>query len=236
MRGLQRGDHGLPTAAGQVHVEQDDVGEARGDPGDGRLDVLRLAYHVDAVPELGPDPGPEQGVIVNDEDPRLTCVWSTHFWLGSRFPAARGMVSDTSVPSPCVLRMAAEPPWRAIRARTESASPFRSPGTVSGSNPLPRSRTYSDTSVGSTSANSETTLAPDHFAALTVASPAAASSASRLSSRSQSPTVTASTGTPYLDSTSSWIFRTPAATVSSASASSSDRPSNSQERSSRSCI
>jgi len=43
---------------------------------------------------------------------------------------------------------------------------------------------------------SATTSAPDHFAALTVASRAAASSAPRSSSSSQSPTVTASTAIP----------------------------------------
>ena len=62
------------------------------------------------------------------------------------------------MPSPWTLRTVAEPPRRAIRACTDSASPFRSPGTAAGSNPRPRSRTNSDTSAGSTSAKSETTL------------------------------------------------------------------------------
>ena len=148
----------------------------------------------------------------------------------------RGIFSVTLVPSPGAVVTVAVPPRRVIRPCTDSARPLRSSGTASGSKPFPRSRTTIDTSPGSTSANSEMTPAPDHLAALTVASPAAASSAVRLSSRSQSPTVTASTGTPYLASTSCWIFRTPAATVSSSSASSGSRPSNSQDRSSRSCI
>ena len=106
------------------------------------------------------------------------------------------MCRDTSVPSPGTLRTVAEPPRRVTRARTDSARPFRSPGTAAGSKPQPRSRTNSETSAGSTSANKDTTWAPDHFAALTVASRAAASTASRLSSSSQSPTVMASTATP----------------------------------------
>ena len=139
------------------------------------------------------------------------------------------------VPSPSALTTLAVPPRRAIRPCTDSARPFRSPGTAEGSNPFPRSRTTIDTSSGSTSANSEITPAPDHFAAFTVASRAAASRAFRFSSSSQSPTVTASTGTPYRASTSCWICRTPAPNVMSSSASFGARPSNSQDRSSRSC-
>ena len=100
------------------------------------------------------------------------------------------------VPSPGALVTVAVPPRRVIRPCTDWASPLRSSGTDSGSKPFPRSRTTMDTSAGSTSANSEITPAPDHLAALTVASRAAASRALRFSSRSQSPTVTASTGTP----------------------------------------
>ena len=45
----------------------------------------------------------------------------------------------------------AVPPSRVSRPLTESRSPRRSSGTVSGSNPLPRSRTNTDTRSGSTS-------------------------------------------------------------------------------------
>src|SRR5262249_60184675 len=112
-----------------------------------------------APPQLAPAPGPEQAVVLTDEHPR-----PRHAWL--RVVAARGIVSDPSVPSPGALRTLARPPRRAIRARTDSARPFRSDGTAAGSNPLPRSRTNTDTSPGSTSANRETTVAPDHFTAL----------------------------------------------------------------------
>ena len=82
---------------------------------------------------------------------------------GWRSPAARGMVSDTSVPSPGTLRTVAVPPRRAIRAWMDWARPLRSAGTAAGSNPRPRSRTNSATWPGSTSAKIETTGAPDHF-------------------------------------------------------------------------
>src|SRR6266702_3775348 len=176
MRGLDRRDHRLAAAAWQVHVEQDDVGDAFGDQRDRRFHVLRLADDLDLVAELGPDPGTEHAMIVNEEDPRLaagrgtlargTLAGSTgargtgtrrgHARLGWRVPVARGIVSDTSVPSPRTLRIAAEPPRRAILARTDSASPFLSSGTAAGSKPCPRSRTNTDTRAGSTSANSET--------------------------------------------------------------------------------
>src|SRR6516165_1971175 len=207
MRRLDRLDHRLAAAAGQVHVEQHHVGQHRGDQLDRGLHVVRLAHHVDLPAELGADPGAEQAMVVDQDDPRGAHVrpagWAT----------ARGIFSDTLVPSPGAVLTVAVPPRRAIRPWMDSARPLRSSGTASGSKPCPRSRTTSDTSPGSTSANSEITLAPDHFAALTVASRAAASSAFRFSSSSQSPTVTASTGTPYLASTSRWICRTPNASV-----------------------
>ncbi len=146
----------------------------------------------------------------------------------------RGIVSVTFVPSPGADCTVASPPCRLIRPRMDSATPLRSPGTAAGSKPLPRSRTATLTLSGSTSANTEITAAPDHLAAFTVASLAAASSALRCSSSGQSPTVTTSTGTPCLASTSRWIWRTPSAS-DEASASPGARPSNSQERSSRSC-
>ena len=191
----------MAAAARQVHVEQDDVREAGGDPVNRGLDVLGLPHHLHLVAELGPDPGPEEGVVIDDEHARFAAyrpgtAGNGHARLGWRLTARRGMCRDTSVPSPGALRTVAEPPRRRIRAHTDSASPLRSPGTAAGSNPQPRSRTNSDTSAGSASANSDTSLAPDHFAALTVASRAAASTASRSSSSSQSPTVMASTVTP----------------------------------------
>src|SRR6478672_4581056 len=231
MRSLDRLHHGLAAATGQVHVEQHHVRQQLADQVDRGLHVVRLTDDLDLPAELSPDPGPEQPVVVDQHHPG---GFSAHVRPAGRL--LRGIFSVTLVPSPGAVVTVAVPPRRVIRPCTDSARPLRSSGTASGSKPFPRSRTTIDTSPGSTSANSEMTPASDHLAALTVASPAAASSAVRLSSRSQSPTVTASTGTPYLASTSCWSFRTPAATVSSSSAWSGSRPSNSQERSSRSCI
>ena len=70
MARLDRLHHGLPAAAGQVHVEQDDVGRAALDELDGRLHVVRLADDVDLAAQLRADPGPEQAVIVHDDDRR----------------------------------------------------------------------------------------------------------------------------------------------------------------------
>src|SRR6185437_15581556 len=162
--GLGRGDHGLAAAAGQVHVEQHHVRLQLGDHLDRGLDVVGLADHLDLVAELGPDAGPEQAVVIDDHDPgpataahprvaRRCCSWHVHVLLDSplaRFPAERGMVSDTSVPWPGALRTRADPPRRLILACTDSASPLRSPATASGSKPRPRSLTKTDTSSGST--------------------------------------------------------------------------------------
>src|SRR6516164_6054678 len=225
---LQRRHHGLAATAGQVHVEQHDLGQDRADRGDRRHHIVGLAHDLHVVTEFGPHPGPEQPVVIHDEHPR---PGAAHAWLAS--VTLRGMVRDTSVPSPGALRMAALPPRRDILARTDSASPLRSAGTVPGSNPLPRSRTNTETSAGSTSAKIEMTLAPDHFAALTVASRAAAIIAVRSSFSGQSPTRTTSTATPCCASTSCWISRTPPASVMAwSSMDPGGLPSNSQERSS----
>src|SRR5580700_9117935 len=151
-----------------MDVEQDDIGLALGDPGNRGLDVVRLADHLHSAAELRPDPRPEQGMIVDDEHAWPVAGRSGH--AGGRggggvigggggggggaglAPTARGRVSLTSVPSPGTLRRLAAPPLRAILACTDSDSPLRSEGTIAGSNPRPRSRTKSETWVGSTSA------------------------------------------------------------------------------------
>ena len=46
----QPAHHLDPAAAGQVHVEQDDVGAVRGDGGDRLVDVGGLGEHVDGPP------------------------------------------------------------------------------------------------------------------------------------------------------------------------------------------
>ena len=73
-----RPDHGLPTAARHVDVDEHDVGLALEDHVDGRVDLGRLADHLRAVAELGPHPTAEQVVVVDQEDagspqPSLWC-------------------------------------------------------------------------------------------------------------------------------------------------------------------
>ena len=65
---------------------------------------------------------------------------------------ATGIVSSTSVPSPCRDRTVAVPPCRSILPRIDWASPRRSAPTDSGSKPLPRSRTKTAAVLPSTSA------------------------------------------------------------------------------------
>ena len=74
--------------------------------------------------------------------------------------ATLGSTSSTSVPSPGAERISAVPPSRVSRPFTESRSPRRSSGTVAGSNPLPRSRTKTDTRSGVTSVYRSAAVAP----------------------------------------------------------------------------
>src|SRR4029077_16958772 len=97
-----------------------------GDQGDRRRHVIRLAHHIDLAAELRPDPRAEQAVIVDDKDPRPGATGGGHGHaragrLGWRFPASRGIASDTSVPSPGALRTGTEPPWRGTRGRGGAA-------------------------------------------------------------------------------------------------------------------
>src|SRR4051812_12887993 len=114
-----------PAAVGHVHVEQDDVGPRLGDQPHRLVDRPRVAHHLDEPVELGAHAGPEQPVVVDDDDAR-------HF---------SSSVSSTSVPAPGAAVIRALPPWRAIRATIDSRTPRRSSGTAAGSKPAPRSRT-----------------------------------------------------------------------------------------------
>src|SRR3984957_15372175 len=242
VRLLHLGDDRVTAAARQVHVEQHDVGELAPDQLDGGGDVIGLAHDLDLPAELGPHPRAEQAVVIDQDDPRHALVAAVGRAHRRRPSAAAGpagarpraIVSVTFVPSPSVDCTVALPPCLSIRPRMDSATPLRSAGTEYMSTPLPRSLTATSTLSGSTSAKTEITLAPDHLAALTVASLAAASSALRCSACGRWPTVTTSTGPPCLASTSRWISLTPSANEVT-SVSPGARPSNSHDLSSRSC-
>ncbi len=96
MVGQDAVEDGLTAAAGEMDIEEDDVGEALADQLDGRCHLVRLADDLDGVPELGPHAGPEDRMVLDEEDPRSV--------------AHRGIDSSTSVPSPGADRMVTAPP------------------------------------------------------------------------------------------------------------------------------
>ena len=65
---------GVTTAAREVDVEQDDIGEALVDELDGGVHLVRLADDLDGVAELGPHAGPEDRMVLDEEDPRAAGV------------------------------------------------------------------------------------------------------------------------------------------------------------------
>src|SRR3954454_14668172 len=162
-----------------------------GDDADCLVAAARLADDRDIAAELGAHTAPDETMVVDQHDAdRLA---------GHAVDTFRARVSATSVPvSP--LRTVAVPPWRAIRPTIESRIPRRSAGTASRSKPWPRSRTNTSTPEPPTSANTDTVAAPDDFAALTIASRAAATVAVTASSIGVSPTTTTSMEMPWLSS------------------------------------
>ena len=58
------------AAAGQVHVEQHDVGHGRPYDGDRGGRVVGLADDLDPLAQLGLHAGAEQPVVVHEDDPR----------------------------------------------------------------------------------------------------------------------------------------------------------------------
>ena len=109
-------EHRSPTAARHVHVEEHHVRSALEDQLDRGADLVGLTDDVDRVPQLGPDPGPHQGVVVHDEHPQPRRS-------GHVDDTGRGRTSSTSVPSPGTLWTATLPPARSIRSTIEWAIP-----------------------------------------------------------------------------------------------------------------
>jgi hypothetical protein len=87
--------HRNAAAVGHVHVEQHHVRLRATDRVDRLLDAARLPRDLQVLLELGPDAGPEQLVIVDDEYAR-----GGHFSIRS----------SISVPWPGALRISARPP------------------------------------------------------------------------------------------------------------------------------
>src|SRR3954468_24217021 len=189
--GERRGapDHLHAAAVRHVHVEQDDVGRAGLDGVDGRAHGPGLAGDLEQRLELRPHAGAEELVIVDDQHAR------------PGHPRSSSTIS-TSVPDPGELDTRARPPFRSIRPMIDSRRPRRSAGTASGSKPGPRSRTNTWVRRSWLSAYTSTGDPPPNFAALVMASRAAATTASCAWSPSLSPPTTPSTGTPWSSSTS----------------------------------
>ena len=86
----------MAAAAREVDVEQDDIGEALVDELDGGVHLVRLADDLDGVAELGPHAGPEDRMVLDEEDPRAadldcgafvmtgTSSWGTGVTVGWR--------------------------------------------------------------------------------------------------------------------------------------------------------
>ena len=70
-------DDGLAAAVGHVHVDEDDVGDPLADELDGRRHLVGLPHHLDLGTELGPHPGPEEPVVVDQEDPQASARCSS---------------------------------------------------------------------------------------------------------------------------------------------------------------
>src|SRR5690606_9917255 len=198
-----------------VHVQQHDVGAQRHDLPDRLRHGAGLSHHVHVVAQLGAYPGAEHRVVVDEEHAQPAGRVRRRAGSGVRAyhrvahgdsfrSAASGSRSRTSVPSPGELTISARPPWRSMRRLLDPRTPCLPGSTAPGSNPTPRSRTNTLTWSGSTSAYTETLSTRACRAALTMASRAAATSASIRSplSAGSDPTTTTSTVTGYASSTS----------------------------------
>ena len=99
--GQDAAQDGVAAAAGEVDVEQDHVGQALADQLDGGRRLVGLADHLDRVAQLGPDAGPEDGVVLDQEDAGPAAGAARRAaQRPSLDPLAAGMESSTSVPSP----------------------------------------------------------------------------------------------------------------------------------------
>src|SRR5438477_940419 len=126
------GDDAFAAAVGEVDIEQHDVRVELADQRNRLGDSARLADDVDRCRDLAADAGAEQLVIVDENDAEC------HVEL-------RGSRSSTSVPEPGAVTIVAVPPARASLPSIDSVRPRRSSATAARSNPVPRSRTNTET-------------------------------------------------------------------------------------------
>ena len=183
-----------------------------------------------AVTQLGPDPGPEHGVVVDQEDPRTAGLGSSDRWPDGAWTARPRRRW------PGAERMTADPPKRAMRARIDWAMPWRSVGYgvgVEAPAPVP------DEERDPVRPPPRRRARPGGHPTTWPRSPwphrAASSRARSPSSSRQSPTTTTWTVMPWSASTWRWSRPMPSASVVASSPMvPGGRPSNSHDRSSRS--
>src|SRR5207253_4860195 len=126
-------DHAFAAAVWEVDVEQHDIRVELADEWHCLGNGARFADDVDRGRDLTAHAGAEQLVIVDENDASL----HVDSLCGSR--------SSTSVPEPRVVTIVAVPPARSSRPSIDSVRPRRSGATAARSNPVPRSRTNTET-------------------------------------------------------------------------------------------
>jgi hypothetical protein len=145
-----------------VDVEQNDVRHELLDRPHSLIYRPALPDDIDLLVERLVNSRAEEGVIVDDQDPR-----GCH---GAHSLLSRLTVISISVPPACEERTVALPPARLIRPMIDSRTPRRAAGAPAGSKPGPRSRTKTRMPSCPTSAKTETGSPPPNFAALSIAS------------------------------------------------------------------
>ena len=192
-----------PPPPGRWTSSRTTSGSRSHDELDRRADVVGLADDLHRLTELGPDPGPEEVVVVDEEDPGTCPAGHTGALRCSDRAGSRVRRSSTSVPSPTLLRTTARPPRAGHPAVHRLGEPLPVRGDLGGVEARRRGRARrARPSRRSTSTKSETTGAPDHLAALTTASRPAASEGPEVVVERAVPDDTDSTGTPWAASTS----------------------------------
>ena len=191
-----------PPPPGMCTSTQHHVGLGLGDPGDGHVDVGGVADEVDEVLQLGSDAGEEQPVVVDEEHTRVTLTMSSgelHLDLG----AVAGSSGDRHRSAVAV---------HALADRLGDALAVVGHGVdVEALAPVAHRRP--DRGVVDLDEHRDTVGTPECLAALTIASRAAATSASTCGSSGWSPTATTSTSTSWRASTSAASARIAAASV-----------------------
>src|SRR5699024_10642556 len=160
--GDDAGDLGSPAARppGQVDVEENDIGLSLGDELDRLINSSRLPHDPELPTEGGSQPGPEDLVIIDDDDADLSLTRvlvhvsspslvraPLPFALASWSTLTCSRRTETPLP-PGPPTTFAVPPARSILPRIDSRTPNRDPSIPARSKPGPRSLTSMRMSSG----------------------------------------------------------------------------------------